>query len=201
MVLKPKEKIGVPEVVFGPMFGKSVIKQTFQNSRNRESYDFFCFDYKNGSRFALVFALTQNNEVIAIRQERHGADSVLIELPGGHREQNETLLDTAIREFSEETGFVPKTIMQMSREKIWAEPGAFTVSFDAFLARDCAKKESGQNCDPTEEIEVVLIPLMQWTKMVIGGEVTNAHAIATTFLAFFHLNILSLSLLDEYPPG
>lgn len=50
-------------------------------------------------KFAVIISKTQGKWVICKHKERN-----TFEVPGGHREENESILDTAKRELKEETG-------------------------------------------------------------------------------------------------
>lgn len=193
MALKPQEKVGNPRVVYGPRFGKSAIEQTFRNPRNGQTFDFVYFDYKNGSCFALIFPLTQNNEVIAVRQYRHGADSIVVEIPGGHPKDGQTAESTALGELLEETGYSPTRVTQVTPKHLWAEPASFTPRFHIFLATGC-RKVAEQDLDETEDAEVFFTPLKKWLEMVLAGEVTDPKTIAATLLVLPYLGAaISLS--------
>ena len=60
--------------------------------------------------WVLVIAITPEQEVVFVRQFRHGFGEVVLEIPGGVMDPGETPLETAIRELEEETGYVPEQI-------------------------------------------------------------------------------------------
>jgi ADP-ribose pyrophosphatase len=49
----------------------------------------------------------ERNEVLLVRQYRPIFNDYFLEAPGGSQEKNESLEETAVREFTEETGFYP----------------------------------------------------------------------------------------------
>ena len=56
--------------------------------------------------YALVFAVTEDDEVLLFRQYRHGIGGVCVGFPGGALNGGEAPLAAAARELAEETGYV-----------------------------------------------------------------------------------------------
>ena len=54
--------------------------------------------------FAVVVAVTKDQRLVLVRQYRHGAEKVLVELPAGAIEKEEDPQAAAARELLEETG-------------------------------------------------------------------------------------------------
>ena len=53
----------------------------------------------------MIVATDTDNKVIVLREYKHGAGEVLYTLPAGHKEKNESPINTAKRELAEETGY------------------------------------------------------------------------------------------------
>jgi len=130
---------------------------------------------------AIILALTSANEVIAVRQFRHGVNEFVLELPGGNQETDESLEEVATRELLKETGYTAGRLIQLN-EGIWFEPVSLDAVFVPFLALGCRRTADVRH-DDTEIMETVLIPFDQWMEMVLGGEVHDSKTITVTFLA------------------
>ena len=65
------------------------------------------------SDYVSVVALTQNDELVLVRQYRPAVEERTLELPSGHVDPGETPIAAAAREFMEETGYVADTIEEI----------------------------------------------------------------------------------------
>ena len=69
--------------------------------------DYFVLEYPN---WVNAVALTEDNEIIMVRQYRHAGDIISLEIPGGVIDGDEKPEDAVRRELLEETGYSFKTI-------------------------------------------------------------------------------------------
>src|SRR5678816_446041 len=60
----------------------------------------------------MIFALTKDQEVVLIKQYRHGVQEAILELPGGSVDDGETPLEAAKRELMEETGYAGEAFIE-----------------------------------------------------------------------------------------
>lgn len=135
---------------------------------------------------AVVLPITQAQEVIFVRQYRHGVQKILLELPAGaFNPEEEDSISAAARELEEETGYVAKTLIPLAT--LYDNPVKDTNQIHVFLAKDVTR-ESQQNLDLTEDIEVVLIPLQEIQSKIKTGEISVSGTIATLYLG---LNLLA----------
>ncbi|MFZ1452880.1 MAG: NUDIX hydrolase, partial [Ferruginibacter sp.] len=68
-----------------------------------------------------AMALTENNEVILVKQYRHPIEASILELPGGFVDSNETAETAIKRELQEETGYQFSDLYYLGRTA--ANPG------------------------------------------------------------------------------
>jgi len=138
---------------------------------------------------ALVFPVTVQQEIVFVRQYRHGVGEILLELPaGGFNPQKEIAEVAAMRELTEETGYVAEKLIKLAT--LYDNPVKDTNSIHLFIAENVIKSQQ-QELDITEEIEVVLIPVSQVFQRVLMGDINVCGTVTAIFLG---LEFLSKSL-------
>ena len=137
------------------------------------------------SAWANILALTKNNEVVLIRQYRHGVREILWEIPGGVVEDDEDPIGGVKRELLEETGYTAAKFIQVG--KLFPNPAFQTNTMYCYLALD-AELVTTQNLDDGEDIEVHLVPLDELIVMAQRGEFAHALQVAALFQAFAYMD-------------
>lgn len=137
------------------------------------------FVYLNVPNWVNIIAMTPANEVVLVRQYRHGNRQVTLEIPGGMCDGDEGFVEAARRELLEETGYA-------------GDPGVILGVVDpnpAFQNNRCAtvlfthvKKVGEQALDPHEEIEIETVPLSDIKTLIRNGDITHSLVVA----AFYH---------------
>ena len=70
--------------------------------RTNKEHDFYIME---SSDWVNVIPITPQNEVLLVRQFRHGIKEITLEIPGGIVEKGDAPIETARKELSEETGY------------------------------------------------------------------------------------------------
>ncbi len=118
-----------------------------------------------------VIPVTDDGQVVLIRQYRHGIREVTLEIPGGMIDANEPPETAAVRELEEETGYVPTRVKPLGR--VTANPAILTNHCYMFLAEGC-RPDADPRPDPFERIEVILRPLAEIPEMIRREEISHS---------------------------
>ena len=136
----------------------------------------------------MVFALTKKQEVLLIKQYRHGVQNVILEFPGGSVDDGESPLETAKRELMEETGYASNVFFEAGCAS--PNPAIYTNKIYSYLAMD-VEKIGEQSTYDAENIEVLLVPLDEVIAMAKRGELIHSLNISTLFFVLEHLHRIS----------
>lgn len=122
-----------------------------------------------------VVAFTRQQELILVRQYRHGIQDFTLEIPGGVVHGHEDPEIAARRELREESGYAPARITRIGR--VAPNPAFQTNYLTTFLATGC--EVAGDLIqDQGEDLEVVLVPASDVEAKVRAGEIDHALVLA-----------------------
>ncbi len=152
--------------------------------RTNKPYDFYILESKD---WVNVIPLTPQNEVILIRQYRHGTREVTLEIPGGIVEPDDSREDAARRELLEETGYQESEMVPLGF--VHPNPAFLNNRCYTYVAKD-VHKVTKQDQDEKEDIEVLICTLDDIPRLISTGEITHALVLA----AFYRFYM-------EYFPG
>jgi ADP-ribose pyrophosphatase len=112
-----------------------------------------------------ILALTADDHLLLVRQYRHAAGRVLLELPAGTRDRAEAVAETARRELVEETGHVPGTLTELVT--FFPTPGYSAEQITLFRADACVPVEGEKDAD--EPAQLVRVPLAELPSLIAPG--------------------------------
>ena len=156
----------------------SLRTDTTVSPRTGMEHDFYVIETQD---WVNIIPLTADRRVVMIRQYRHGSREVTLEIPGGLVEAGDTPKKAAARELLEETGYRAKRWTKIG--VVNPNPALFNNRCYTFLAQDI-RRVSGPSPDQTEDIEVILIPLVKIPGLILKGEIDHAMVI-TAFTHYF----------------
>jgi len=127
-----------------------------------------------------IFAVTENDRVVLIRQYRTSVDRVAIEIPAGKVDDGETPIQAARREFLEETGYQAEHMQYLTT--IASSIGFTGEHIDIFYANNL--KFVGSNPNNSEFIDINLIPYHQVKTAIEEHKIVDGKTVA----AFLYFN-------------
>ena len=126
-----------------------------------------------------VAALTDDGELLFVRQFRYPFGREMLEVPAGKLERGEDPRDCAVRELSEETGFSADELIYLG--PCCTSPGFSTEVLHIYLARGL---HSGKmHLDPDEFLNVEKYKLSELEAKVMSGEIDDAKTIIAVLKA------------------
>lgn len=118
-----------------------------------------------------VVPLTDEGEVICVRQFRYPHAKVLLEIPAGKLDSKaEDHVEAALRELQEETGARCEKLTSLGQ--LLSTPAFVDEVIDMYLAEGLTFGDTSP--DEDEFLDVVRIPLSDMVDSILQGEITDA---------------------------
>jgi ADP-ribose pyrophosphatase len=134
--------------------------------------------------WAQIIRVTVDNEIVIVRQFRHGSRRVTREIPGGLIDEGEEPAVAALRECLEETGYRAKVALPLG--VVNPNPALFGNRLHSFYATGVVLEGAVQNTG-TEFTDVELVPVARLPAMLLSGEIEHA-LVAATLWRFLYLH-------------
>lgn len=132
-----------------------------------------------------VVAVTGDEEIVLIKQYRHGIMDLTIEIPGGMVVTGEDPLESAKRELLEETGYKSDKWVEIGT--VNPNPAIMNNRCYSYLALN-AVYSGYQRLDGTEDIDVTTVPIATAYEMISKGEITHSLVICALHFYCKHRN-------------
>lgn len=170
-----------PLLASAPVFDAgifSVARDSARSPRTGAPRDFHVLRIAD---FVMAVALTEDNQLVLVRQYRHGSRASSLELPGGlHDGAGETPQQGAARELLEETGYGGGRWHRLGELK--PQPALLANRAWLFVATGL-RLEAQPALDEAEDIEVVLLPAADLVTAIADGRIDNAMSVAALAMA------------------
>ena len=153
----------------------TVSRMTSRSPRTGATHPFYRID---SADWVNVVALTLADELVLVRQYRHGEGRVTLEIPGGLVDPGETAASAAARELLEETGYRAGSVEPLG--VVNPNPALFGNRTETFLVRGAERVAEIAN-GHTEETTVELLPRAHLHDTLRSGRITSALVIAALY--------------------
>jgi 8-oxo-dGTP pyrophosphatase MutT (NUDIX family) len=153
----------------------SVSRSLVRSPRTGEVHPFFRID---SAEWVNVVPVTRDQEVVMVRQYRHGSGEVTLEIPGGMVDPGETPAEAAARELLEETGYRAERIAPIG--SVNPNPALFGNRCHTFLASAAVRVAEIQNTR-LEETSVELVSAADIPGHLREGRIDHALVVAALY--------------------
>lgn len=132
-----------------------------------------------------VLALTQDKKIVLVKQFRYPSKEELYELPGGRKEEHESLVETGKRELKEETGYVSEDVSYFGC--LYPTVAYCDEVIHIVLAKNCRFER--QCLDEGEFVDVELFALEELKEMILNHKIKDGKTLVGLLKYFaFHEN-------------
>jgi 8-oxo-dGTP pyrophosphatase MutT (NUDIX family) len=148
-----------------------------RSPHTHKEHQFFVID---SLHWVNLVPVTEQGEIVMVRQYRHGSQRVTLEIPGGMIDAGECPTDAAKRECLEETGYIVDTVSSLG--VLNPNPALFDTTLFTFVGR-VVGTEAKVHVSETENTEVELVTIPQIKRYLLDGTIDHA-LVCTTLWRF-----------------
>lgn len=130
------------------------------------------------SEAAAIIPVTDNGEVLLVKQYRYPVGDAILEIPAGKMDPGETPEECAVRELEEETGY-RGNLKKLGY--VYTTPGFCNEIIHLYLATGLV--HTHQHLDEGEFLDVVSISLKDMWKMIGDGKIYDAKTLSAFAIA------------------
>ena len=132
-----------------------------------------------------IVPVTDNGEIILVRQFRKPLEQAIIEVLAGKLEKSEDHFDCARRELEEETGFLASEFKYLGYN--YPTPGYACEVIHLYMATGLYPGTA--HLDHDEFLDVLTLPVGRVIKMIMSGEIRDSKTVIGVFKARELLNL------------
>jgi len=140
----------------------------------------------NAGKAVMIAAITDDQEIILVREYAAGTERYELQLPKGIVEPGEESLVASNRELSEETGYAAASLKILQTLRV--SPGYFNHETDLVLATDLYEHKLDTGDEP-EQLEVVKHPLADIDDLLQRDDFSESRSIAGVLLVLRALGL------------
>ena len=154
----------------------SLTQKTVRSPRTGEISEVQAIQFPD---WVLVLALTPQEEVVMVRQFRHGTEQICLELPGGLVDPGDDSPGlSAQRELLEETGYQADEVTFLG--ECCPQPAILTNKCFFYLAQNAVRVQT-QDLDAGEDIEILEVPLKEIAAKIRNEEIDHGMVLLALF--------------------
>ena len=166
-----KYKLKGKTVFSTPWF--NIIESYYSGISNKPFYGLQSLDYCN------ILAITNQSEIVLVKQYRAVVDKYTLEFPGGHVEKKQKPEQAVKNELYEETGYIAGDIKLLG--VLDPDVGRLANKVWCYFSTDISKPMDGKWI-PEKDVEFIKCPVEEIAGLVKNNQLNNAMNLAALYL-------------------